>query len=115
MRGTRRQKAEGAAHDRSQGPPVRRRRRAGPRPGGAEVRPALGQLDARGLLNRAAHPSDSRASSLNLTPAGRAVFEDIAADFAAGDARMLAALDPDEQRLFSQLLGRLSEASARWG
>jgi DNA-binding MarR family transcriptional regulator len=57
---------------------------------------------------------DGRASSIQLTPAGLAMFEDIRNDYGAADERLLGALDADERRTFLDLLAKVSARSAEW-
>jgi DNA-binding MarR family transcriptional regulator len=71
-------------------------------------------LAERGLIRRSAHPGDGRAALLELTPAGRELFERIKGDYAAADERLLSTLDPDERRRFVQLLAKVTARSADW-
>jgi DNA-binding MarR family transcriptional regulator len=75
---------------------------------------AVVALVERGLLSRSAHPVDGRAACLELTPAGRKAFEDISGDHAAIDERLLDVLEPDERRLFVELLAKVAAASTDW-
>jgi DNA-binding MarR family transcriptional regulator len=71
-------------------------------------------LEERGLIRRSAHPVDGRATLLELTPAGRDVFESIKGDYAAADERLLSTLAPDERRTFAELLAKVTAVSADW-
>ena len=69
----------------------------------------LRALEARRLLDRRAHPSDTRAKVLRLTAAGRALALKAVPDVEAADAAFFAALGaggPDFNRRLLALIGR---------
>jgi DNA-binding MarR family transcriptional regulator len=72
--------------------------------------PSLTALTRRlvqtGLVQRHAHPDDSRISLLSLTAAGRALHEQLYAEHLARMEQLLASLSPEEQALFLDLLER---------
>src|SRR5881398_1161515 len=74
------------------------------------VRAMLVLLEQRGLVQRDAHPTDARARTVALTPAGRRVFRQL---WVAGDpirARLLGALEPGEAETLVRLLARVATA-----
>jgi DNA-binding MarR family transcriptional regulator len=76
------------------------------------VRAMLVLLERGGLVEREAHPTDARARTVALTPAGRRAFRKL---WAAGEpvrAEMSAALAPDEADALVALLGRVAGALA---
>jgi len=78
-----------------------------------KVSRAVAQLELRKLLARRANRADLRESFLSLTPAGRAIYEDlapIALDFAA---RLANVIDPADREAFERALDRLIEGSAK--
>jgi DNA-binding MarR family transcriptional regulator len=72
--------------------------------------PSLTALTRRlvqtGLVQRKAHPDDSRISLLSLTAAGRALHEQLYAEHLARMEQLLASLTAEEQELFLDLLDR---------
>ncbi len=66
------------------------------------------RLEARGLVERRAHPSDGRSRTVALTAAGRAVVDAAMDDHLANEARLLGGLEPDERTALADLLGRLA-------
>ncbi|MFO0798494.1 MAG: MarR family transcriptional regulator [Gemmataceae bacterium] len=76
------------------------------------VRAMLVLLERRGLVGRAAHPTDARARTVVLTAAGRRAFARL---WAAGEpirAGMLAALTPGEADTLVGFLARVAGALA---
>ena len=71
------------------------------------------QLTAKKLLQRAAVPGDARRAELNLTEAGRAVYQDLLPLSAAFQREVLAALSPQEQAAFEAMLRKITEAAER--
>lgn len=74
------------------------------------VRPMLALLERRGLVQRTAHPTDARARTVALTPAGLAKFQEL---WTAGEPireRMFAALGPADSATLIGLLRRVAEA-----
>ena len=68
---------------------------------------AIVALEARGLVRREANPDDMREELLALTRAGRAIYEELAPEALAFEARLEAALSPAERRTLSTMLERL--------
>ena len=67
-------------------------------------------LEARGLVVRTPHPTDSRASLVQLTGAGEALVRSFAPVAAARNQRLLAGLDEEEvHRLFEALILRAED------
>jgi DNA-binding MarR family transcriptional regulator len=78
-----------------------------------KVSRAVAELERRKLLARRANRDDKRESFLSLTPAGRAMYEDlapIALDFAR---RLVQVLDPADRAAFDRALKQLTDRSAR--
>jgi DNA-binding MarR family transcriptional regulator len=77
-----------------------------------KVSRAVALLERRKLLTRKANRADLRESFLTLTPAGRAMYEDlapIALDFAK---RLIEVVDPADRMAFERAVDRLTERSA---
>lgn len=70
------------------------------------------KLEARGLLERALDPADSRARRLHLTAAGRAVVAQALKDVEAADEDYFAALGR-QRDAFVRALGTLEKSSSR--
>jgi DNA-binding MarR family transcriptional regulator len=70
------------------------------------------KLEARGLLERALDPADSRARRLHLTAAGRAVVAQALKDVEAADEDYFAALGR-QRDAFVRALGMLEKSSSR--
>jgi len=73
------------------------------------VRAMLVLLEARGLVERDAHPTDARARKVALTAKGTRIFQRL---WAAGEpirAQMLGALQPGEAEALVELLMRVAE------
>jgi DNA-binding MarR family transcriptional regulator len=68
---------------------------------------AIVALEARGLVARKANPDDMREELLTLTAAGRAIYEELAPEALAFEARFAAALSPAERKTFFALVERL--------
>lgn len=78
-----------------------------------KVSRAVAQLEKRKMLNRRANRADLRESFLSLTPAGRAIYEDmapIALDFAK---RLSESIDPSDRAAFERAIERLTESSSK--
>jgi DNA-binding MarR family transcriptional regulator len=74
------------------------------------VRAMLVLLEQRGLVERDKHPTDARARTVALTPAGTRMFRQL---WEAGEpirAQMLGALRPGEAETLVRLLARVAEA-----
>lgn len=68
------------------------------------------KLEARGMLARAAHPSDGRATSLHLTQAGVALMRAAEQTVAQLEAEATARLSAAEQRTLVRLLQKIYRA-----
>lgn len=68
---------------------------------------AVSALEARGLVRRNGNPDDMREELLVLTPAGRAVYDALAPEALAFEARLLAALTAGERKALFGLVERL--------
>ena len=68
---------------------------------------ALDQLQAEAMIRRAADASDSRATRVFITDAGRTAFETLWPHMAAAQARMFRAIPVDEQRAFVGTLQKM--------
>lgn len=78
-----------------------------------KVSRAVAQLERRKLLTRRANRADLREAFLSLTPAGRAIYEDlapIALDFAR---RLTEVIEPADRAAFERAVDRLIEGSAK--
>jgi DNA-binding MarR family transcriptional regulator len=67
----------------------------------------LDRLEAQGLLERRADPSDRRSTLAVLTDSGRALVDAAVTDHVANEARLLSPLTADEQRILDGLLRKL--------
>ena len=71
---------------------------------------SIASLEKRGLVLRATHPTDSRASLVSLTQDGEALVSSFAPVAAARNRRLLAGLDEDEvRRIFDALFLRAED------
>ncbi len=70
------------------------------------------KLEARGLLERSAHPDDARARRLHLSEQGRALVARALADVEAADADYFAALE-DRRGAFLDALSALAGTATR--
>ena len=73
-----------------------------------KVSRAAAALEARGLIARAPNPEDRREAFLVLTPAGAAVYAEIAPLALDYAARLADGLTPEEAALFGTLLDRVA-------
>ena len=71
------------------------------------------ELESAGVLTRAPVPGDRRAYALEITPAGRRLWQKAQKAVQAHEATLLADLDPDERHLLRDLLGRAARSAAR--
>jgi DNA-binding MarR family transcriptional regulator len=67
----------------------------------------IDKLVERGLVERQPDPNDARASLVTITEAGGDVFDAVAPEHLANEARLVAALSSDEQQLLGRLLKSL--------
>ena len=70
---------------------------------------AVARLLERGLLHRETHGDDRRRSVLELSDAGRAVYDEVAPLALSYERELLAPLSEDERAQFSRMLDRLGE------
>jgi len=68
---------------------------------------ALDQLQAEGLIRRAADPEDSRATRVTITDAGRAVFADLWPHMHAAQERMFRGIPVEERQAFTATLQKM--------
>jgi DNA-binding MarR family transcriptional regulator len=68
---------------------------------------AVSALEARGLVTREPNPADMREELLVLTPAGRAIYDALAPEALAFEARLLGALAPGQRKALFGLVDRL--------
>jgi DNA-binding MarR family transcriptional regulator len=67
-------------------------------------------LEGEGLVARAAHPHDRRATLLRLTPKGAAVSKESMLANHAAAARLFEQLTPADRQHLARILGKLLEA-----
>jgi DNA-binding MarR family transcriptional regulator len=67
-------------------------------------------LEQENLVRRVNHPTDRRATIIELTDRGSQLCEDLWSQHLAGAGRIFATISDDEQRILLSTLGRLSEA-----
>ena len=72
-----------------------------------KVSRAVALLEKRKLLTRRANKADMRESFLSLTPAGRAIYQDLAPVAAAFARRFVEAIDPADRAAFDRALKAL--------
>ena len=77
-----------------------------------KVSRAVALLEKRKLLTRRANRDDLREAFLALTPAGRAMYDDLAPIALEFANRLSAALDPADRAAFERAIDRLTERSA---
>jgi DNA-binding MarR family transcriptional regulator len=73
-----------------------------------KVSRAVASLIARGLVQRTENAADRREANLSLTPAGKAMFAEIAPLALAYEAEALAGLTAEERRLLLAALSRFA-------
>jgi DNA-binding MarR family transcriptional regulator len=71
------------------------------------------QLAAKDLLQRMPVPGDARRAQVQLTEAGRGVYDDLLPQSAAFNREVLAALSPEDQVAFAAMLDKLTDAAER--
>ncbi len=74
-----------------------------------KVSRAVALLEARELVARRANHADMREAFLSLTPAGRAIYEEIAPIALAFAERFTDGIDPADRAAFDRVLARLAE------
>lgn len=80
-----------------------------------QVSRALARMEDRGLLTARQSAEDRRVRLFALTQKGRAWFEALRPVVSAYGARIDAALTPDEQHQFLDMLGRITAAASQAG
>jgi DNA-binding MarR family transcriptional regulator len=76
---------------------------------GGNVTGITDMLEAEGLVARVDHPTDRRAYTVKLTPAGRRLFARMAAAHESWIVGLLAGLETSEQEQVYRLLARLKQ------
>jgi DNA-binding MarR family transcriptional regulator len=74
---------------------------------------AVSQLEARGLVRRRPNRDDRRQELLELTAPGRAVYEAVAPEALAFEARLIGVLAPAEQSALVALVDKLDRHARR--
>lgn len=72
-----------------------------------QVSRATQQLEARGLISRAADPADRRNNILTITPRGEALYTQIVPLALDQQDRLLAALNPAERDSLTRLMDKV--------
>jgi len=78
-----------------------------------KVSRAVALLEERKLLVRRANKADMREAFLSLTPAGRAIYQDLAPVAAAFASRFVEAIDPADRAAFDRALKALAERAKK--
>ena len=78
-----------------------------------KVSRAVAQLEKRKLLDRRANRADLREAFLALTPAGRAMYDDLAPVALHFADRLSDAVDSADRAAFERAVDRLSERAAK--
>jgi DNA-binding MarR family transcriptional regulator len=78
-----------------------------------KVSRAVALLERRKLVARRANRADLRESLLTLTPAGRAMYEDLAPIALDFTKRLSEAIEPADRAAFERAIDRLTERSAK--
>ncbi len=77
-----------------------------------KVSRAVAQLEQRKFLGRRANRSDLRESLLSLTPAGRAVYEELAPSALDFTIRLAEVVAPADRAAFDRAMKQLTKRSA---
>ena len=78
-----------------------------------KVSRAIEALVARRLLKRSKDPVDQRRAVLSLTPAGRAMFNDVAAHVERNEAFVVATLTARENKVLWDVVAKIDDQIAR--
>ena len=78
-----------------------------------KVSRAVAQLEERKWLTRRANRADLREAFLSLTPAGRAIYEELAPRALEFTTRLSEVVSPADRPAFDRAVKQLSERSAR--
>ena len=76
-----------------------------------KVSRAVAELEKRKLVARRANRADLRESFLSLTPAGRAIYEELAPGALDFARRLAEVVDPQDRAAFERAVQRLTERS----
>jgi DNA-binding MarR family transcriptional regulator len=76
-----------------------------------KVSRAVAELEQRKLVARRANRADLRESFLSLTPAGRAIYEELAPGALDFARRLAEVIDPADRAAFERAMARLTERS----
>jgi DNA-binding MarR family transcriptional regulator len=76
-----------------------------------KVSRAVAELEKRKLVERRANRADLRESFLSLTPAGRAIYEELAPGALEFARRLAEVVDPADRTAFERAMQRLTERS----
>jgi DNA-binding MarR family transcriptional regulator len=76
-----------------------------------KVSRAVAELEKRKLVARRANRADLRESFLSLTPAGRAIYEELAPGALDFARRLAEVIDPADRAAFERAMARLTERS----
>ena len=74
-----------------------------------KVSRAVGELEKRGLVSRAENRQDRRESFVELTPAGKRIYDQIVPLALGFEARWVEGIAPDELMIFERVLSTLTE------
>lgn len=74
---------------------------------------AVTSLQAKGLLHRLTGEADRREVRLTLTPAGRALYDELMPQVRAINRELLSVLRPSETKVLDAALGRLQQRAER--
>lgn len=75
---------------------------------------AVASLEAKGMLAIRDDPKDARRKKLQITAAGRAIYERIMPIFEEGEKKMLDCLNSEERAQLDGLLDKMCRAVPRW-
>jgi DNA-binding MarR family transcriptional regulator len=76
-----------------------------------KVSRAVAQLEKRKLVTRKINRDDQREAFLSLTPAGRAIYNDLVPTALDFERELLDALEPSERVMFNRVLDKLIKRS----
>lgn len=76
-----------------------------------KVSRAVAELEKRKFLTRRANRADLRESFLSLTPAGRAIYQDLVPGALAFAGRLAEVIDPADRPAFERAVTKLTEVS----
>ena len=73
------------------------------------------RLQERGLIDRRINPADKRSRQAALTRTGATLVQDLQANMARAQQRLLEPLSPRNREVFMRLLGTLVEGNNQYG